>query len=376
MPIRVMYVLDHLEIGGAQTHVIQVVSGLDRRRFAPMVCALKARGEMRGVLEKIGVPVFDGGLGPTLIGWGGVRVLLRLSRLLKRERVDVAHSYLFHPNVLTPMAGRLARVPVSVVSKRSLDRYPSAFRRYACKVGNALADRITVNAEAIGRFVKSEEGCRAEKMLLIPNGVSDDILNRTSDEGRKRREHRLPSGGQVVGVVGRLAWKKGIRYLLEAAPRVLESAPDATFVIVGDGPLREELEAQAQALGIRDRVMFLGSRRDTLELLSGFDVFVLPSVIEGMSNALLEAMAVGLPVVATSVGGNSEVVVDGQTGFLVPAADPGSMAAAIVKLLHAPEMGTEIGAAGKRLVADKYRVDVMVRKIEELYETLLAQKVS
>jgi glycosyltransferase involved in cell wall biosynthesis len=369
-----MYVVDHLKIGGAQTHLVQVLSRLDRDRFVPMVCALKADGELRGVLEGMGVPVFDGGLGRTLMGWGGARVLLRLAGLLRRERVDVAHSYLFHPNVLAPIAGRLAGVRAAVVSKRSLDRYPSPIRRYACRVGNALADRITVNAEAIGRFVRSEEGCRAEKMVLIPNGVSDDTLNASFDGRRKRAELGLAPDGHVVGAVSRLAWKKGIRYLLEAAPQVLESVPDASFVIAGDGPLREELEAQAGALGIRDRVVFLGSRRDGLELLSAFDVFVLPSVIEGMSNALLEAMAMGLPVVATGVGGNMEVVADGRTGFLVPPGDPDPMAAAIVKLLHAPEMGREMGAAGRRLVRENYRVDVMVRRIEGLYETLLARK--
>ena len=109
MPTRVMYVVDHLKIGGAQTHLVQLLSRLDRRRFHPMVCALKAHGELVRTVEEMGVAVFDGGLGRTLMGPGGARVLGRLTRLLGRERVDVAHAYLFHPNVLTPIAGRLAR---------------------------------------------------------------------------------------------------------------------------------------------------------------------------------------------------------------------------------------------------------------------------
>lgn len=374
MPVRVMYVVDHLKIGGVQTHLVQLLSRLDERRFVPMVCALKARGELRGALEAMGVPVFDGGLGPSLKGWGGLRVAWRLARLLRRERVDIAHAYLFHPNVLTPMAARLAGIPAVVASKRSLDRYPDLIPRLACKLGNALAHRITVNAEAVRRFVISEEGGSPRKMRLIPNGVSEEALAASGDRRAKRRELDLPPDSPVVGAVSRLAWKKGVRYLLDAVPRLLESVPDVTVLIVGDGPLRIELEAQASALGIGERVRFLGSRQDALELLSAFDVFVLPSVIEGMSNALLEAMAARLPVVATEVGGNSEVVVDGETGFLVPPGDAGQLAAAIVKLLQAPEMAREMGAAGRGRVEEQYRVDVMVRRIEELYDSLVSRR--
>jgi glycosyltransferase involved in cell wall biosynthesis len=145
-------------------------------------------------------------------------------------------------------------------------------------------------------------------------------------------------------------------------------------VIAGAGPLRAELEANADALGVRDRVLFLGSRADTIELMAAFDVFVLPSVVEGMSNALLEAMAVGRPVVVTDVGGNPEVVVDGETGLVVPPADPDQLAASIVKLLEAPELAAEMGAAGRRRVLEHYQIDVMTRRIEELYEELLAAK--
>ena len=374
MPVRVMYVVDHLKFGGAQTHLVQLLSRLDRRRFAPLVCALKAHGELRPAVEEMGVPVVDGGLGHTLMGPGGVRVVARLVRLFRDYHVDVAHAYLFHPNALAPIAARLAGVRATVVSKRSLDRYPSLFPRWAVKLGNALADRVMVNADAIGDFVAAEEGCPRRKMVLIANGVREEALRPPGDRPAKRRELGLPPETPVVGAVSRLAWKKGIRHLIDATPRLLEAVPDARVVIAGDGPLRSELEAQARSLGVRDRVLFLGSRPDTIELMAAFDVFVLPSVVEGMSNALLEAMAVGRPVVATDVGGNPEVVVDGETGLIVPPGDPHQLAASIQKLLEAPELAAEMGAAGRRRVIERYQIDVMTRRIEELYDTLLAGK--
>jgi len=366
-----MYVVDHLKIGGAQTHLLQLLSRLDRQRFRPMVCALKAHGDLVATVEQMGVPVFDGGLGRSLMGAGGLRVLGRLAWLLRRERVDVAHAYLFHPNALTPIAARLARVPAIVVSKRSLDRYPARLPRWACQLGNALAHRIMVNADAIGRFAAAEERCSRDKMILIPNGVREEALGPAADASQVRSALGIPAGAPVIGAVSRLAWKKGIRYLIQATPRLIESAPEARVVIAGDGPLRSELEAEAAALGVGHRVLFLGSRDDTIDLLGAFDVFVLPSVVEGMSNALIEAMAARRAVVATDVGGNAEVVIDGETGFLVKSGDPGALAAAILKLLDAPELAADMGAAGRRRVIEHYRVDVMIRRIQDLYSDLL-----
>jgi glycosyltransferase involved in cell wall biosynthesis len=366
-------VVDHLKVGGAQTHLVQLLEGLDRRRFAPQVCALKRTGELLDAMARLGVPVRDGGLGRTVMGPSGAAVLWRLCRLMRRERIDVAHAYLFHPNVLAPLAARLARVPAVIVSKRSLDRYPSRPVRWAVRAGNALADRVMVNAEAIARFVAAEESCPRSRMTLVPNGVGDETLAAPADRAAARAALGLPADAPVVGALSRLTWKKGVTHLVAAAPRLLEAVPDARVVVAGDGELRGELEAQARALGVGDRVRFLGTRRDPLALLAAIDVLALPSVVEGMSNALLEAMARGRPVVATDVGGNPEVVVDGETGFVVPAGDPERLAAAVGKLLQAPELAAEMGAAGRRRVEARYRAAHMVAAVERLYDEVLTR---
>ena len=152
-----------------------------------MVCALKAHGELRPAIEQMGVPVLDGGLGRTLMGPGGLRVVARLVRLLRAYHVDVVHAYLFHPNVLAPIAARLAGVRATVVSKRSLDRYPSLLPRCAVKLGNALADRVMVNAEAIGRFVAAEEGCPQGQ-----DGADPERRARRRPAAGRRRARQAP----------------------------------------------------------------------------------------------------------------------------------------------------------------------------------------
>jgi glycosyltransferase involved in cell wall biosynthesis len=370
----VLYVVDHLKVGGAQTHLVELLGRLDRRRFTPLVCALKRQGELVQTVQDLGVPVHDGGLGRTLMGPGGVRLVWRLYRLLRAERVDLAHAYLFHPNVVTPVAARLAGTRAVVVSKRSLDRYPGRAARLGVRLGNRLATRVLINAEAIGRFAAREEGCPAAKMVLVPNGVSEATLGFAGDRPAVRRRLELPAEAPVAVALSRLAWKKGVRHLVDAVPRLLEAVPDVHVLVAGDGDLRAELVEQARGLGVAERVRFLGTRRDPLDLLSAADVFVMPSVVEGMSNALLEAMALGLPVVATEVGGTPEVVTDGETGFLVPPADPDRLAAALAKLLLAPELGRELGSAGRRRIQACYRVEHTTAAVERLYDELLSRR--
>ena len=169
-------------------------------------------------------------------------------------------------------------------------------------------------------------------------------------------------------------WKRGNEQLLEAAALVRQAIPSATLVVVGDGPLRPALEARAQELGLNGSVRFLGAVPQAARLIPHFDVFVLSSVWEGMSNSLLEAMAAGRPVVATRVGGNPEVVVDGETGLLVPPRDARALADATVRLLRDRELARRFGDAGRRRVESQFTLERMVHRMEDLYDDLLARK--
>ena len=372
--IPVAYVIPRLGLAGAEVHVLEVLAHLDRRAFSPLLCCLRAEGGSQlDRVRELGVPIVDGHLAPSLRGAELPRAVVRLSREFRRWGALVVHSYLFHANLLGTLAARLARVPVALASKRSLDTYPKRQDRWACSVVNRLADCVTANAEAVRSHVHTVEGCRRDKIAVIPNGV-DLTRFHGAHSNTTVPQAALPASGPILGCVARLSPKKGHDTLLEAAARVVRQRPDATFVLVGDGPLRTEIQAHADRLGLNGRLRFLGLVENPASLLPRMDVFVLPSNMEGMSNALLEAMAAGRPVVATNVGGNAEVVLDGVTGVLVPPREPGQMAEALLGLLANPARASAMGAAGRARVEDHFSSRLMVRRLEDLYRDLLARK--
>jgi glycosyltransferase involved in cell wall biosynthesis len=373
-PIPVAYVMPRLSLAGTERHILEVLTHLDRRVFTPMLCCLRAEGDyLLNRVRELGVPVVDSHVGPSLRGPELPRAVVRLSRELRQWGASVVHSYLFHGNLLGTLAARLAGVPVALASKRSLDTYPKRQDRWACHVVNHLADCVTANAEAVRRHVHTAEGCRLDKIVVIPNGV-DLTRFRGTHSPTPGPPAEFPRSGPILGSVARLAPKKGQATLIEAAALVLRRRPDATFVLVGGGPQRAELRAHADRLGLDGRLRFLGPVEDPVPLLSRMDIFVLPSHMEGMSNALLEAMAAGRPVVATDVGGNAEVVRDGVTGLLVPPRDAGRLAEALLALLDDPARAGAMGAAGRVRVEAHFSAGVMVRHLEDLYRKLLVRK--
>lgn len=374
-PIPILYAISRMNIGGAQRHLLEVLAHLDRRIFTPVLYCLQARPTDSFLAEAraLGVEVLDGCVRGSIRGLCVISPILGLSAELKRRGVRLVHSYLFHANLLGTLAARLAQVPVALASKRSLDTYPRRMDRWACRVGNRLSDRVTVPAEAVKQHVHQEEGCPLEKIVIIPNGIDLNRVDGWADSGWAHTRTHVPSG-PLVGTVGRLSQKKGQRDLLEAAAVVLNHVPQTRFLFVGDGPLRAELESRARELGVEGRVRFFGPAEDAPRILFQMDLFVLSSHMEGMPNALIEAMAAGLPVVATDVGGTADVVVNGHTGFLVPPRNPTRLAEAIVTLLKDRERARAMGAAGRARVESHFTTQTMVTRLEALYQELLTGK--
>jgi glycosyltransferase involved in cell wall biosynthesis len=370
--IQIAYFIDHLRTGGAQKHLVELLRGLDRRRFAASVWTEKIGGELTEEIERLGIRVRSLDVQRSLTEGRSLVRLVQVAQALRGEGVHIVHGYLYAGNLVGVLAGLFGRVPIRIVSKRSLDSYRSRPKLLACRLSNRLADRVTVNARAVGRFVEREEGCSPRKMVVIPNGVDCSRLQ-CPDPGA-RDALGISPGELVVGTVGRLTWKKAPECLLAAAQIFLQEEPRGRLLIVGDGPLRAQVEKQAEELGIHRRCIFTGSVSDAWPFIRACDVFVLSSVIEGMANALLEALASGKPAVVTDAGGNSEVVQHGKTGFVVPRNAPSQLAQAILHLIRHPELTAQMGEVARKDMEARFSLPRMVQSVETLYDTLLREK--
>jgi len=347
--------LDH---GGLEHLVLQMAEQLQRRGLRALIVVLtdgtlvaeaRRRQIETFVLEK------RDGFEPQLI--------VRLARLFRAERVDLVHTHNFAPLIYGTLAARLTGLPT--VNTRHGRAALSTHRLIW-----SLTHRVVAVSEDARRQLVRHNQVREDRLSVIVNGID---LSRFSGRHRAdglRAALGIAPGVPLIGTVGRLAAEKDQRTLLTAFARLREAGSPAHLAVAGGGPLGHELAALARSLAIESSVHFLGPRSDVPAILSALDVFVLPSLMEGISLTLIEAMASGLPVVTTRVGGNPEVVVDGDTGLLVPVGDAEALASAMGALLGAPEEARAMGERGRRRAEAVFNGERMIDAYEEIYATI------
>jgi glycosyltransferase involved in cell wall biosynthesis len=355
---RVLYVINDLARAGAETQLVTLALALPPERYEVRIALLKQRNDFAEMLAAAGIPVVAlHRMGPADVG-----VAFRLAREVRRFRPHVLHSFLFPANLLAAAVARAAGVPRVVVSQRS--SYESTLAspwRGLARLGHRLAHRVVVNSRA----ALEEEiaaGCPPRLLVHVPNAAPD------RGAGPEGPPDGVPAGGFVLSL-GQLDRRKGHRVLIAAWPAVARAHPEARLVLVGDGPCRPELEAQARALGVMTSVTFAGFRAPARPFVAAARLLVQPSLTEGMPNAVLEAMSAGLPVVASRVGGVPELVVDDETGLLVPPGDPEALTAAIVRMLSDPAGAARMGAAGTARARALFSIESLRRTIEDIYGT-------
>jgi len=376
-PIPVVFVIASMITGGTQTHLLQVFELLDRSRFQPWLFALRDQGNLLAAARDAGVEVRTFGMGGSLKDPRDFAGLARMARALREIRPGVIHGYLLRGNFYAAVAGRLAGVPVVVTSKRGLHRPAGLAERLAVRVSAGLSDTITGNAPQVLEFTREVEGTPTAAMAMIPSGIDTDRFSLRAVGPEPRRELREALGigaAPVVGTAITFRPRKGFRMLFEAMAELRRHVPQACVVIAGADEMPDEPAQLLRSLGLEGAVHLLGRRSDMPEVLSAFDVFVLPSESEGMSNAILEAMSMQLPVVVTAVGGAPEVVEEGRSGFLVAYPDAATMAARLTTLLRDSGLRRSVGDAARRRVVAEYSSAGMVRQIEDLYAKLLNGK--
>ncbi len=365
---KILFVIPTLDRCGAEKQLTLLATGLPRDEFAVEVCALTRGGPYERDLQTAGIPV-------TVIG-KRLKVdpvaAWRLRRAIRQARPDIVHTWLFAANSYGRAVARRCGVPIIVASERCADQWKGTSERVVDRWLAATTDAIVVNSEAVRRFYESA-GFDTKKLVLIPNGVAI-AAPPAGDRAAVLAELGLPADARVLGYVGRLWPQKRVQDLIWATELIKNIKPNVFTVIVGDGPDRDALVEFSQKVAIDDRVRLVGPRDDAARLMAVMDVVVQPSQFEGMPNSVMEAMAAGLPVVASNIPGNDELVIDGETGFLVPVGDTKLLAARINRLLDEPDLSRRLGEAGQTRVRDQFGVEKMVQSHVQLYRDLAVGK--
>jgi glycosyltransferase involved in cell wall biosynthesis len=309
-----------------------------------------------------------------------LKALFKLYKIIRQEKPDIVHTHTSKAGILGRLASFFARVPVVVHTPHGhifyayYGKVKTKFFVLLEKLMASITDRIITLTEKEKLEHIQFNVAKQHKFVVIPSGVR--LENLSKDRGiddELKRNLGIPLTDSIVGTVGRLVEIKGHRYLIDAARLVLDKIPEVTFLLVGDGHLMEGLINQASTMGIKEKVIFAGWRSDIPSLINIFDIFALPSLNEGMGRVLVEAMAMGKPIVASNVGGILDLVKDGVNGILFPQGDAYAMAEAIIKLLMDKEPARKMGEEGKRRVYPAYDLSTMIKNIEQLYNKLLRE---
>ncbi|WP_242335847.1 MULTISPECIES: glycosyltransferase [unclassified Anaeromyxobacter] len=364
-PLKILVFQDRFQLGGQERQTVLNVRTMERSRFEPVVATLHDDGEHLADLAAEGVRPFVFDVGSKLLRAYTLLQVARLVRFVQEERVRIVHAQDLRTNVLGVVAARLAGVP-SIVTRVDLGHQLPGLHRPALVLASRLADRVLVNALCI-RDQAVRDGVAPDRVVVVRNGVDLGELDRAA---RRAPEAPAPDAGAIVCVANMHHPVKGQTDLLHAMREVVRARPEARLVLVGDGARRPLLERAARQLGVAEHCHFLGHRRDVASLLARAEVAVSPSYAEGISNALLEAMAARLPVVATSVGGTPELVHEGEEGFLVPPGAPAVLARRLLELLDDAPLRRRMGERGRRRVEREFSVEQMRASYDALYEDL------
>lgn len=356
-PIQVGLIIGQLTYGGAESQVFELARGLARRHAVTVYCLSDKVDPYGPKLERAGVRVRSfPARGPL-----DVTRVFALGRALRADGVEVVHAFLFIASAYAYLATRFTRRTRFIASARNCKLEPHLLRRHVMKLAFRRADAVICNSAEVERFAHAHYSATAARSHVVYNGVDAD---RFAVDPR-------PHPGVRIGTIGRIEAQKNLDLFLRAAKRLVDRGVDATFELAGTGTLSARLESKARSLGLGERVRFVGPVADTPGFLAGLDQFWLTSDWEGTPNVVLEAMAAGLPVIATAVGGTPEILADGRTGVLVSAGDEGALVAASERLAGDPGAAAKLGAHARAEVRTRFSIAAMVAATEDVYRTVL-----
>ena len=373
MKRRVLHVIDSLDLGGAQTFLLDLVKHHDRFRYLPEVAAMHGRGIYAPAFEEAGIPIHS--LSP---GKFPPLYVPNFLRLMREGKYDILHFHLFGANLcakpLAILAGHRGIIVHDQCNDASRDQSPALL--VADALANRGASRVIAVSESVRRYLMAHEDLAESKVEMIPNGIDASMFSPANELERAgaRENWGIPAKAFVVGGVGRLVAQKNFGVFLRVAAQILAGHPGVIFVIAGTGPQEEKLRDEADALGISANIRFLGHVSDRVRLYQALDALLMTSDFEGTPMTLLEALASGLPVVASSVDGIAEVCTDGRDALLAPPRDVEKFTTALDKVIQGGGLRLQLGAKARETILERYEISGLTRKIEAIYDEVLSEQ--
>jgi glycosyltransferase involved in cell wall biosynthesis len=368
MPIPVLLLVRALTSGGSERQMTELAKSLDRRQWEPHVGCFDDEGLRATELKAAGIPIVrlpvSSFKSPAAL-WHGGRVF---REYVSRHGIQIVHAFDVPTNLFGVAAGWFFRCPVVISSQRAHRSLTGPFQRRLLRLTDRLSDGIVVNCEAVRKHLVEDEGVQPDRIHLCYNGLD---VARFSDRERKPTP-ALSGASLVIGCLCVLRPEKGLATLIESFAAVRRLAPGIRLVLVGSGPMLSDLRDQAARLGVAEAVHFQPATGNVAEWLHAIDIFVLPSLSEALSNSLMEAMLCGCCAVASRVGGNGELVVEGQTGMTFEAGNAEALSDCLRRLIENEELRKRLAAAGKRWIEERFSVEQCVVRMGEIYSRLLA----
>ena len=364
-PYKVLHLVQGLDVGGLEYMVVALVNRLDRRKFLPSICCFDTRGALQNNLlndtqttllkRKPGIDFF---------------YPFKLAALLKEHKVDILHLHNSTAFFYGVLAGKIAGTRRIIYTEHARDIMPNIKVRIMDKILSHMTDRIVVVAEFLKKNLVHREWMDSSNITTIYNGIDGDDFIKRYNRDEIIKELNISPSAKIIGIVARLDLIKNHKCLIKAMKKVSSLIPDVVLLVIGDGPLRKDLEELVSDEQLHNNILFLRTRNDIPRLLSVLDVFVLCSLSEGLPLTILEAMAAGIPIVATAVGGIPEIIDDGIDGIVIPSDDSDALTNAISDLLHDEGKRHDMGVNARMKFEKNFTLQAMVERYEELYEEI------
>jgi len=373
-PTHVLFIIDELcRLGGAERTLLRLIRLLPPEKYHASLVTFRLDPE---VFHDFPCPFHFLPLRRTY-DFNAAKMGLKLRKLIRSENVTIAHTFFETSDLWAGPIARLSGVPVLISSRRDLGILRASKHHLAYRFVNRFFDRVLAVSQEVRNYCIAEDGLPPEKVLTLYNGIELDQVAARDSTAVSHADLGCAEASHLIITAANIRRVKGLDVLLQAAAIVQREFPRAVFLIAG-GVLEQEysreLEELTRSLALSNTVKFLGAKKDVMPLLAISDVFCLPSRSEGFSNALVEAMASGLPCVATRVGGNAEALAEGESGFIVEADDPQAMAERILVLLRDPELRRRMGRRGKETVESRFSAHSMITRLVGVYDELLASR--